>query len=194
MRCFLTQSSNILVENAGRDATLYLPSVLLVLFFLPLCLENFVQPLFQTRFSSDKLAIFLNASIFPSFLKDILTGHKTLSWVWCLTTALPGALMIEALSFKLFSFKLVMLCSLPVVHILEFLQFYLEVHFLFCIIFFLLLNPPIGFFLKKNLLLCFSVLSFLLHRSLSLSLPPPLSLLIEFYGVWARTQGLAHAK
>ena len=96
---------------------MYLPSVLLTMFyFLPLCLENFVQLLFQTRVSSDKLAIFLNASIFPYFLKDILTGHKTLSWVWWHATALPGALMIEALSLKLFSFKLVMLCSLPVVH------------------------------------------------------------------------------
>lgn len=166
------------VENAGRDATLYLPSVLLVLFFLPLCLENFVQPLFQTRFSSDKLAIFLNASIFPSFLKDILTGHKTLSWVWCLTTALPGALMIEALSFKLFSFKLVMLCSLPVVHILEFLQFYLEVHFLFCIIFFLLLNPPIGFFLKKK----FAVMFFSSVISIApLPLPFPLPTSVSPY-------------
>ena len=103
---------------------MYLHSVLLTMFFfLPLCLENFVQLLFQTRVSSDKLAIFLNASIFPYFLKDILTGYKTLSWVWWHATALPEALMIEALSLKLFLFKLVMLCSLPVVHILEFLQF-----------------------------------------------------------------------
>lgn len=135
------------VENAGREATLYFPSVFLAMFFfLPLCLENFVQPLFQTRFSSDTLAIFLNASIFPFFLKDTLSGHKTLRWVWRRTTALPGALMIEALSLKLFSFKLVMLSSLTVVHILEFLQFYLEVHFSLLYHSLPAIEPPIGFF------------------------------------------------